>query len=80
MEATPAQEADAVVVVKDCPITVVPGFIACVSLDEDHAASRAKMFSVAQKFFSGEKNRSRFGLTEHFKGFCNKIVHQFASA
>lgn len=48
------QEAVGLVVIKDCPITVVPGFIACVSLDEVPVASRAKMFSVAQKYFSVE--------------------------
>ena len=79
MEATPAQEADAVVVVKDCPITVVPGFIACVSLDEDPAASRAKMFSVAQKFFSDEKIRSRFGLTERMELFIPRTPYKAGS-
>ena len=73
------QEADGLVVIKDCPITVVPGFIACVSLDEDPVASRAKMFSVAQKYFLEEKNRTRFGLTENMELFTPRTPYKAGS-
>ena len=68
------------VVMRDCPLRVVPGFIACVSLDEDPVASRARMFRVAQEYFSSDaKNRSRFGLTEDMELFTPRTPYKAGS-
>lgn len=70
-----AEAPEGTVVIKDCPLTVVPGFIACVCLDEDPVASRAKMFKVAQAYFSSE-NRRRFGLTEDMELFSPRTPYK----
>ena len=48
MEATPAQEADAAVVVKDCPITAVPSFIPAPKPQEANPSQAGGMGGAAE--------------------------------